>query len=129
MAMEDNNHILRNNFLYSCVSEKYRGSEQFVKDHALGYMIAGESHFVTNEGTKIAPAGSMGIVRRNQLVKSTKIPPADGGEFKSVNILLGQEFLRKYASDNKIEPVGRYTGDGMIPMPNDPFLIGYFNSL
>lgn len=127
--MEDKNHILLNNLLYSCVNEKYRGSEQFVKEHALGYIISGESHFFTNEGTKIAPAGSIGMVRRNQLIKSLKVPPADGGEFKSININLGQEFLRKYAVDHKIEPVGRYTGDHIIPMPADPFLIGYFNSL
>lgn len=127
--MEDQNHILRNNFLYSCASEKYRGNEQFVKEHALGYIMAGESHFVTNEGTRIAPEGSIGMVRRNQLVKSTKVPPAGGGEFRSLNIYMNQEFLRKYAVDNKIEPIGRYTGDGIIPMPADPFLIGYFNSL
>jgi AraC family transcriptional regulator, exoenzyme S synthesis regulatory protein ExsA len=126
--MEDQRYVQRNNFLYSCVEEKYRGNEQFVKEHALGYIMQGESHFMTNDGTRIAPQGSMGMVRRNQLVKTVKVPP-DGGEFKSINILLSQEFLRKYAADHKIEPVGRYNGEGMIPMPNDPFLLGYFHSL
>lgn len=127
--MEDKNHIQVNNLLYSCVSEKYRGNEQFVKEHALGYIIAGESHFFTNDGMRIAATGSIGLVRRNQLIKSYKVPPADGGEFKSINIYMSQEFLRKYAADNKIEPVGRYTGDYIIPMAADPFLVGYFNSL
>jgi AraC family transcriptional regulator, exoenzyme S synthesis regulatory protein ExsA len=128
-VMEDKTHILLNNLLYSCVSEKYRGNEQFVKEHALGYLISGESHFFTPEGTKIARAGSIGLVRRNQLIKSVKMPPAGGGEFRSINIHLSQEFLRKYSVDNRIEPVGRYTGQYTIALPPDPFLIGYFNSL
>lgn len=114
--------------LYACEVEKCRGNEQFVKEHALGYLLAGESQFFTSEGTRIAAAGSIGLVRRNQLIKSIKMPP-EGGEFKSINIYLNQEFLRKYSIDNKIDPVGRYTGDLVIPMPSDPFLIGYFNSL
>jgi len=126
---EDKNHIAVNNLLYSCEVEKCRGNEQFVREHALGYLIAGESQFFTNEGMKTAAAGSIGLVRRNQLIKSIKIPPAEGGEFKSINIYMSQEFLRRYAVDNKIQQVGRYTGDQIIPMPADPFLVGYFNSL
>jgi AraC family transcriptional regulator, exoenzyme S synthesis regulatory protein ExsA len=122
-------HVLLKNVLYSCVSEKTRGNEQFVHEHALGYLISGESHFFTSEGTIIARSGSIGLVRRNQLIKSTKMPAADGEAFKSINIYLSQEFLRKYAADNKIEPVGRYTGSNTMQLPADPFLIGYFNSL
>jgi AraC family transcriptional regulator, exoenzyme S synthesis regulatory protein ExsA len=126
---EDNCHISLKNLLYSCVSEKYRGNEQFVREHSLGYLIAGESHFFTNEGVKIAKAGTIGLARRNQLIKSVKYPPADGGVFQSINIFLNQDFLRKYSVDNKIEPVSRYTGEYIVGLDSDPYLVGYFNSL
>ena len=126
--MEDKTHIKVNNLLFSCVYEKQRGNEQFVHEHALGYVMAGETHLLTNEGLKIIPTGSIGIARRNQLVKSVKVPPP-GGEYKAVNIFLNQDFLRRYSAENKIEPVGKYTGDYTRALPQDPFLIGYFHSL
>jgi AraC-like DNA-binding protein len=126
--MEDKTHIKVNNLLYSCVYEKQRGNEQFVHEHALGYVMAGETHLLSNEGLIIIPSGSIGIARRNQLVKSVKVPPP-GGEYKAVNIFLNQEFLRRYCTENKIGPVGKYTGNYMRALPSDPFLIGYFHSL
>jgi len=126
--MEDKTHIKVNNLLYSCVYEKQRGNEQFVHEHALGYVMAGETHLLTNEGLKIIPSGSIGIARRNQLVKSVKVPPP-GGEYKAVNIFLNQDFLHRYSAENKIELVGKYSGDYTRALPPDPFLIGYFHSL
>src|ERR1700748_3202107 len=125
---QDTSHIYLNNLLYSCGDQKQRGNEQFVHEHSLGYVIAGETHLLTNEGIRIIPAGSIGLARRNQLVKSLKVPPANG-IYQAVNIFLTQDFLRRYSIENKIEPVGRYTGDYMRPLPPDPFLVGYFNSL
>ena len=125
---EDSSHIYLNNLLYSCVDQKQRGNEQFVHEHSLGYVIAGETHLLTNEGTCIIPAGSIGLARRNQLIKSLKVPPPDG-IYRAVNIHLTQDFLRRYSIENKIGPIGKYEGEYMRPLPPDPFLIGYFNSL
>jgi len=126
--MEDKSHILLNNLLYSCVDQKKRGNEQFVQEHALGYIISGESHLLTNEGVKIFKAGTIGLIRRNQLLKSLKIPPL-GGEFKSINIFLDQNSLRRYSAEHKLEPIGKYTGEYMKLLTPDPFIKGYFDSL
>jgi len=126
--MEDKSHIRVNNLLYSCVDQKQRGNEQFVHEHALGYIISGESHIISNSGTKIFKAGTIGLIRRNQLVKSLKIPPP-GGEFRSINIFLDQDFLRRYNAEHQLNPVGKYTGDSMRLLSDDPFLKGYFDSL
>jgi AraC-like DNA-binding protein len=126
--MEDKTHIVLNNLLYSCVDQKKRGNEQFVHEHALGYIIAGETHIQTPNGIKTLAKGSIGLVRRNQLLKSVKIP-APGGEFKSINIFLDQSFLRKYAVENKLPPVDKYTGPSMLLLPPDTYLEGYFSSL
>jgi len=109
---EDKSHIVLDNILYSCVDQKQRGNEQFVHEHALGYVISGETHLITNDGVKIFKAGSVGLVRRNQLLKSIKVPPP-GGEFKSLNIFLNQDFLRRYSTEHKLDPVGKYTGEYM----------------
>ena len=126
--MEDKSHIRVNNLLYSCVDQKQRGNEQFVHEHALGYIISGESHIISNSGTKIFKAGTIGLIRRNQLVKSLKIPPP-GGEFRSINIFLDQDFLRRYNAEHQLNPGGKYTGDSMRLLSDDPFLKGYFDSL
>lgn len=127
--MEDNAHIKVNNLLYSCVNERSRGNEQFIQEHSLGYFMAGEMQIVNNDGGKFSiPGGSIGIARRNQLIKSIKVPPP-GGEFKSINITISQAFLRLYAVEHKIGPVEKYTSENMRALPPDPFLLGYFESL
>lgn len=120
---------LQHNILYTCVTHTRRGHEQLVQEHSLGYLIAGEIHFHTNDGMRAIPEGSMGIIRKNELAKSVKVPPAGGGEMKAINILLSQEHLRRYASDHNIQPDGPYKGDPMIALSGDPFLKGYFESL
>lgn len=90
--------------------------------------MSGEMHIITNEGIKIFNEGSLLLICRNQLLKSINIPSPDG-EFKSFNIFIDQAFLRKYSTENKIEPADKYTGDRMKMLPSDPFLKGYFESL
>ncbi len=126
--MKDTSHIELDNLLYSCIDEKARGNEQYVCEHALGYIISGETHIQTPEGTKVFGTGQIGLVRRNLLVKSIKVPPP-GGEFKSINIFLGQDFLRKYWAESKLSPVAKYTGSPMLILPHDPYIKGYFDSL
>lgn len=126
--MEDKSHIQLNNLLYSCVYQKQRGFEQFVEEHALGYVKSGEIHLQTGTGATIIKEGSIGLIRRNQLVKSIKVPP-EGGEFVSVNIFFGQDFLRRYSIEHDITPGLKYTGEPMRLLPPDPFMKGYFDSL
>jgi AraC-like DNA-binding protein len=126
--MDDKNYVQVNNLLFSCFCEKERGHEQFVPEHSLGYVISGEIQLQTNDGLSVLKEGAMGIIRRNHLVKSIKVPPP-GGEFRSVNIFLGQDFLRRYSAENKLAEAGKYTGNPMRPVSQDPFIKGYFDSL
>jgi len=120
--------VIANSFLYSCLEEKKRGSEQFVNETAFGYMVSGETHFYTSEGLVVGKEGSCGIVRRNQLIKSLKVPPAQG-EYKAVNVILNQSFLRKYASENNIKIEKHYTGKTLLDIIPNAFIKGYFYSL
>ena len=126
--MEYKSHILFSNLLYSCVDKKQRSNESFVPEHAFGYIISGESHQKTNEGTRVFKAGTVGLVRRNQLIKSEKVPGPDG-EFKSINLFFDQAFLRRYSAEHKLTPAKSYTGSPVCLLPPDPFIKGYFDSL
>jgi AraC-like DNA-binding protein len=127
--MQDKTHIQLSNLLYSCVDKKQRGNESFVQEHAFGYILSGESHYKTNGGIQVVKAGTIGLIRRNQLIKSEKIPPAGGGEFRAINIFLDQGFLRRYSAEHKLAPASGYTGDKILILPPDPFIKGYFDSL
>jgi AraC-like DNA-binding protein len=117
------------NVLYSCVSEKMRATEQFAAEHGLSYVISGEVHLHGNHGNYVGRAGSIGLFRRNQLVKATKMPAPDGKPCMSLSIFLPQDFLRQYSTENDVRAGGRYTGPLTIELTNNRFIKGYFDSL
>jgi AraC-like DNA-binding protein len=127
--MESNNLLTQvNGLLFSCFCEKQRGHEQYVPEHSLGCILSGEMHLQSNAGSHILQEGSIGIVRRNYLIKTVKVPPP-GGEFKSINLFLSQDFLRHYFAENKLSPVSKYSGSPLRALTPDPFIRGYFDSL
>ncbi|NCD69187.1 helix-turn-helix domain-containing protein [Mucilaginibacter agri] len=126
--VQDNDHILLNNLLYSCVDAAQRGNEQFVAEHSLGYVIAGEVQCTTADGMGNVKEGTIGLIKRNQLLKTVKMPPP-GGEFKAINIFFGQDILRRYSMENNIHAAGPYLGEKYRVLPDDPFIKGYFESL
>lgn len=119
---------LQHNILYACVDEKERENEQFVAEHALGYIVSGKTHFHTSSGDQIYEAETIGLVKRNQLIKALKVPPP-GGQFKSINIVLDQDVLRRYSAENNIKTSEPYMGDSMLVLSPNPFIKGYFDSL
>ncbi|SEL00199.1 helix-turn-helix domain-containing protein [Parapedobacter koreensis] len=124
-AVEDR---LQYNILYSCTGEAKRGHEPFVAEHALTYITHGEIHLHTDKGVLVAPKGTIGLLRRHQLVKAVKKPGVDG-PFMSINIFLDQQALRRYSAAHDVHATGIYTGDPIVALPVDPFMKGYFDSL
>jgi AraC-like DNA-binding protein len=94
----------------------------------MGYVIAGEIRMQTPEGVIVLQEGTIGMIRRNQLARTMKVPPP-GADFKAINILITQDFLRRYCTENKIEPSEKYTGPPMVGLSPNPFIEGYFKSL
>lgn len=84
--------------LYSCYHKVSRQGENFVPQHTISYQLAGS--FVLTNGTETytAEAGSLHLIRKNQLVKFTKCPP-DYGDFESLNIYLNDDRLRMFAQE------------------------------
>ncbi|HEV3222122.1 MAG TPA: AraC family transcriptional regulator [Puia sp.] len=123
-----NVHQLQHNLLYSCNEMQKRSKEQLVQEHSLSYLISGEIEFYTNVGITKAIAGSIGFAKRNELVKSLKIPGPNGEPCKSISIFLDQEALRRYSSENDIKSNGAYKGASIVQLSDD-FIKGYFDSL
>lgn len=85
------------NIVYSCYTQVSRQGEHFVSDHVLSYQIAGD--LVLNDGINdySATDGTIRFLRRNQLLKFIKQPPAVGGDFKSLSIYLDQQILKDFS--------------------------------
>lgn len=120
---------LQHNILYTCTSERKRGGEELVHEHVLSCVITGEMHLYHNHGTDVYGPGSMGLMRKNLLLKSGKEPAPDGTPLQTLNIFLDQASLRKYSTQQDIAADGVYTGSAIIDMSHDVFLKGYFDSL
>jgi AraC-like DNA-binding protein len=122
-------HQLQHNILYSCEENTRRSNEQLVVEHTFGYIMSGETHFYSSNGLEIVKEGTVGLIRRNHLAKSVKIPAATGVPFKSISIFLDQESLKRYSAEHNIHIATPYTGDPMTRLPEDPFIKSYFISL
>lgn len=117
-----------NAVLYSCESKEQQAVEQFVAFHSLIYIQSGSIQFRSVDGTQTFGSDSLVLVRRNQLVKTTKVPPK-GGQFKSVAIFFRQELLRQYSSQRGLLAKKTYTGPDCVALPATDFLTSFFDSL
>ncbi|HEY0261773.1 MAG TPA: AraC family transcriptional regulator [Chitinophagales bacterium] len=121
-------HQLQHNILYACVGEHKPGFDPFVPIHSLGFIISGFMEIYTENGVQIVGKGTIGLVKRNQLLKATKKP--DGEKpFKLISIFFTEEILKAYSIENDVKANSIYTGDTYLALPNDPFLNSYFDSL
>ncbi|WP_158800225.1 AraC family transcriptional regulator [Pedobacter sp. L105] len=135
MEAKSNHNLLISNILYSCVDSKQRESEQYIQEYSLGFIVSGEVHFETASETLVYRAGTIGLARKNQLVRSLKVPPP-GGEFRAINIFLNKDTLRKYGAAHHIkaenDPNGMITTlkqKAFFELDDDPIIRGFFNSL
>lgn len=87
----------RPRILYSCYHSRSREGEQFVPEHIFSYQVAGTMNMSDGEHDYINTPGDFRFMRRNRLLKFSKTPPIDGGDFKSVSIRFSQDLLRNFS--------------------------------
>ena len=85
---------------YACYDHRRRTGEQFVAQHVFSYQLAGQTTVRAGEQPPRFEAGSFRLIRRNHLFQFTKQPPADGGEFRTVAVCLGQPLLRALSQEH-----------------------------
>jgi len=120
--------VTMDNILYSCAYQEQRSTEQFLGIHAVSYILSGELQLTIAEGTRVLKAGTMGLVKRNQLVRAIK-KPAPGGEFRAINIFLNTDILRRYSTQRGLVADGLRREEGFYELPNDAFVKAFFDSL
>ena len=121
--------ILQQNILLSCVHDQHYGAEQLIPHHVLGIIISGVMEIFTPDGTIFLEPGSIGIMRKNTLLKTKKHPSLDGKPFKSISLFLTEEELKSFALKNSIPVQERFTGDPLFEIPKEGLFSGFFQSL
>jgi len=114
--------------LYSCYYSRSREGEQFVPEHVFSYQIAGS--MVLNNGNRIYTfkEGDFRFIKRNQLVKFIKQPPADG-EFRSLSVYLDQETLRNFSIEYGYTTAQHPDDNAVLEIPSNKLLIAFTHSL
>lgn len=87
--------------VYSCYYQTSRAGEHFVPEHVLTYQIAGKLTLSNGNKNYESEAGSLSLVKRNQLLKFIKQPPSNG-EFRSLSIYLSQQTLKSFSREYNI---------------------------
>nr|WP_293836427.1 AraC family transcriptional regulator [uncultured Arsenicibacter sp.] len=114
--------------VYSCYHSISRKGENFTPQHILSYQMAGS--FMLADGREIykAAAGALTLLRKNQLVKFTKVPP-ENGRFESLNIYVSERNLQQMAGEYSIQADHSSGLASMIPVGMTMLLRNYIDSL
>ncbi|WP_202704028.1 AraC family transcriptional regulator [Flavobacterium sp. UGB4466] len=126
--MAESSEIIFDKLVYSCAFEKYRGHEEFIPEHFLGFQLSGETHAFYADGNTVISENQILLVRKNQLIRTIKYP-GKSGKYQFISISLDSEILRQYALENKI--IGEHSKQHKqkIFFEPDEFLNAYFLSL
>lgn len=126
--MEKTSEIIFDKLVYSCAFESYKGHEEFIPDHFLGFQLSGETHAFHEQGKTIIKENTVVLVRKNQLIRTMKHPSKDE-KYQFLSITLDDETLRQYSAENKIKADPSFPDDQRLFFEPDDFLKSYFTSL
>lgn len=126
--MKKSLEIIFDKLVYSCAFEQYRGDEEFIPDHFLGFQISGETHTFHDQSTTVVKKNTVIFVRKNQLIRTIKYP-SSSEKYQFISITLDREILQKYALENNISPDVPFTDTQKFFLKPDDFFHSYFLSL
>ncbi|GAB2544429.1 helix-turn-helix domain-containing protein [Spirosoma aerophilum] len=113
---------------YSCYHSRSREGEQFVPEHVFSYQMAGKLTVNDGQRTYEIVEGDFRFSRRNQLIKFTKEPPANG-VYKALSIYLDQETLRNISLEYGYVAEPHQNSAPIIVLKADSLYKGFMNSL
>lgn len=115
---------------YSCYFTRNREGEQFAPEHVFSYQISGMLTISTGDKDYVFNAGDYRFIRRNQLIKFIKQPPADG-VFKSVSMYLDQATLRDFAMEHgyQADSVQSQAAAPIVALKGGSLVKGFMDSL
>lgn len=121
-------NIKKSGIAYSCYHATSREGEHFVPEHTLSFQIAGS--LVLNDGVKdyASSAGMLRVIKRNQLLKFVKQPPADD-DFKSLSIYFSQKVLKNFSRQYDLQAIPIQMEEPVVTVNITPILQAYIRSL
>ncbi|MBE9461652.1 helix-turn-helix domain-containing protein [Dyadobacter subterraneus] len=115
---------------YPCHVEPTISNEQFIAEHIFIYLETGFLTIYDGNETYTFGAGEYGFISRNHFARYKK-GGANGKEFKSVSIFVGQEFLRSFSKEYGYEadPNECFGCDAVIKLDPHTLLESYLKSI
>ena len=126
--MTNPKEIIPGVIFYSFFSAMRKEKVGFFEHSTLVLQVSGHFKLETASQSISMKKGEMLLIRKNQLGEITKIPQ-DGGDYQTIIICLKEDLLRKFALEEQIETVQKYTGLPNILIPGNDFLHGFFQSV
>lgn len=118
----------RNNILFSCIGQEKKDFQPFVEDHAITFVLNGTLIIYDGNDAVEYNEGEIGLISKNQLVKTQK-RPKENKPFLSISVILPKEILYQYAKEYSIQPKGVYVGKPNFVFAHDLYLKSYFDSM
>ncbi|MCS4302544.1 AraC family transcriptional regulator [Chryseobacterium sp. BIGb0232] len=126
--MEKTSEIIFDKLVYSCAFESYKGHEEFIPDHFLGFQLSGETHAFHEQGKTVIKENTVVLVRKNQLIRTMKYP-SKNEKYQFLSITLDTDTLRQYSAENKIMADLPFSDQQKLFFEPDAFFKTYFMSL
>jgi AraC-like DNA-binding protein len=122
-------NIIVENFFFVGAKEKSFDKYQMVPELTLSFMMSGKKELRFSNQTIYGHAGDIGLIRKNELLKSIQMTDDDGEEYKSISIFFTPEILRQYVTQNNLQPQRKYKGSAYIDLTKSKFIRAFFDSL
>ncbi|MDB4920516.1 AraC family transcriptional regulator [Mucilaginibacter sp.] len=114
---------------YSSYCTENRSGEQFIADHAVGYILSGSITIIDGSRTHVFRDGDVVLFRRNHLAKFIKRPPSGGGELLVISLLLDQSLLQGLAKGRSSAFPGLIPPEAVLQIRPDELLQHYLDAL
>jgi AraC family transcriptional regulator, exoenzyme S synthesis regulatory protein ExsA len=127
--MTNTNISVVNGIIYSCYTRLSREGENFIPFHVFTYIESGMLRISDGKNEYELHAGDCAFYVRNRLAKFSKVPAADGTEYKSLSIRIDSNVLNDLKATYKHILNKPVTNDAIIKLDTNPLYTGFAQSL
>lgn len=106
--------IFNHNWAFASHDTKFVVNDHLVKDTCLFLILDGEFQVRSNEGFKIYESGQIGLIKRDVMLKSKRIPEHSGKVFSAVAVYFPTDLIKSFALNNTISTKDPYYGSTMV---------------
>lgn len=121
------NPFRKNGIIYSCYTKISRESENFIPEHIFTYIESGTLKINDGQKEYCLKAGDFAFYVKDRLAKFAKQPLKEGGEYKSLSVMIDEQTLLKLKSGFKQHTAPQ--PETVINLDPNPLFISYAESL